>query len=297
MAMRDTPRERAFAKKSLPSAIALGPSEVVVGIDDSPAADDLAQYLRHLAGEYAGLRVIRVPVSSEWKFQLANVIWHCYKACRNDAVLAFDVDTVLRPCVAKGASLVGRDNVAVVSFTKRLLCRTVGDWIRYASYRDRVRHESYVFAGIYWVWRPYYFDSVDREGLSRIVNGIDAYMTYAIHREGRYSVTTLKEIGVDCMDYENEFYTWRQFSDGVYWGVKSMSRSRAGRLVFMAHMLRQALMWNKMWMWRGYRWSMRNLDSDACRSAREAASADDWAMYGGSRYFADMDWDRHGTGF
>ena len=33
VAFRDTPRERAFAEKSIPSAIALGPDELVVGID------------------------------------------------------------------------------------------------------------------------------------------------------------------------------------------------------------------------------------------------------------------------
>ena len=119
--------------------------------------------------------MVRVAGSAEWKFPLSNVIWHCYKSCECDTVLGFDVYTVLRPAVMKGRYIVGRNGVAVASFTKRLLCRTVGDYVQYASYRLRVMRSSYVFAGTYWVWLPYYFDAVDRKGLSRIANGIEMY--------------------------------------------------------------------------------------------------------------------------
>ena len=298
MPMRDTPREREFARQSVPSAIALRPSEMVVGIDDGPGADGLEEYLRSLAGGFEGLRVVRVAGSAEWKFPLSNVIWHCYKSCECDVVLAFDVDTVLRPAVMKGRDIVGRDGVAVASFTKRLLCRTVGDYVRYASYRLRVMRSSYVFAGTYWVWLPYYFDAVDRDGLSKIANGIDTYMVHAINRDGRYTIATLKDIGVKCLDYENEFYPWRQYSDGVYWGANQrIGRHRAGRMLRSGLVLYHAIAYNKRWMWKGYRWGRSHYDSEACRAAREAADVNEWGMQGGSRYFADMDWERMGTGY
>ena len=296
MPMRDTPREREFARQSVPSAIALGPSEMVVGIDDDPGADELEEYILSLGGGFEGLRVVRVPRSGEWQFSLSNVIWSCYKSCRYDAVLVFDVDTVLRPVVLKGRGLVGRDNVAVVSFTKRLLCRTAGDYVRYATYRAKVARSSYVFAGTYWVWLPYYFVAVDRGGLSRIANGIDAYMVHAINRDGRYSIATLKDIGVRCLDYENEFYPWRQYSDGVYWAA-NWATSVVHRVLGAARMMIHAAAYNKRWAWRGYRWGRSHYDSDACREARSVADVNEWAMRGGSRYFADMDWERHGTGY
>lgn len=294
--MRDTPRERKFAKKAIPSAIALNPSEMVVGIDDGPGAADLSEYIRSQAGGFTNLRIVSVPRSPEWRFTLANVIWHCYKACNNDRVLVFDIDTILRPAVLKGRELVGRDSVAVVSFTKRILCRTAGDHIRYMSYRWRVRRSSYVFAGIYWIWRPHYFDAVDRDGLSKIANGIDAYMVQAVKRDGRYSVLTLKDIGVTCMDYENEYYPWRQFSDGVYWGANE-PRSPIARAKFTAHMLHNMIALNERWKWRGFRWAARHRNSPACQAARRAADVNEWSMYGGSKFFKDMDWERQGTGF
>lgn len=296
MPMRDTPREREFARQSIPSAVALRPSEMVVGIDDDPGADGLEEYILSLGGGFKGLRVVRVPVSDEWKFPLSNVIWNCYKSCRCDAVLAFDVDTVLRQAVLKGRDLVGRDNVAVVSFTKHLLCRTAGDYVRYITYRAKVARSSYVFAGTYWVWLPHYFDAVDRGGLSKIANGIDTYMIHAINRDGRYSITTLKDIGVRCLDYENEFYPWRQYSDGVYIAA-NWPNSVVHRVLGSARMMVHATMYNKRWMWRGYRWGRNNYGSDACRAARRTVDVNEWAMQGGSRYFADMDWDRHGTGY
>lgn len=296
MPARDTPREREFARKSVPSALALGPSEIVVGIDEGPGADDFEEHIRSQAGGFAGLRVVRVPPSAEWKFSLANTIWHCYKECSHDAVLAFDVDTVLRPSVLKGLHMVGRDNVAVVSFTKRFFSPTVGDRLRYATYRWRVRRSSCVFAGTYWLWLPYYFAAVDKRGLSQIANGIDTYMVRALDLDGRYSVTTLKDIGVDCLDYENQFYPWRQFSDGVYWSTRPTGR-RGGRIFRAAYILWHAVSYNKPWTLKGYLWGIRNRDSAACRAARSAVDADEWSMQGGSRYFAHMSWSRKGTGF
>lgn len=296
MPMRDTPREREFAKLSIPSAVALKPTEMVVGIDDGPGAEGLEEYVLSLGGGFKGLRVVRVPRSDEWQFPLSNAIWNCYKSCRYDAALVFDVDTVLRQTVMKGRNLVGRDNTAVVSFTKRLLCRTAGDCVRYMTYRMRVMRDSYVFAGTYWVWLPYYFNAVDREGLSKIANGIDTYMIHAIDRDGRYSITTLKDIGVRCLDYENEFYPWRQYSDGVYWAANG-GNGIISRILGTARMAYIAATHNLRWGWRGYRWGKRNYNSDACRAARKAADIEEWTMEGGSRYFADMDWNRHGTGY
>lgn len=252
MPMRDTPREREFAKLSIPSAVALKPSEMVVGIDDGPRAGGLEEYVLSLGGGFKGLRVVRVPRSDEWQFPLSNAIWNCYKSCRYDAALVFDVDTVLRQTVMKGRGLVGRNNTAVVSFTKRLLCRTAGDYVRYMTYRMKVMRSSYVFAGTYWVWLPYYFNAVDREGLSKIANGIDAYMIYAINKDGRYSITTLKDIGVRCLDYENEFYPWRQYSDGVYWAANH-GTGIVGRVLDTARVVCHTASYNKRWGWRGYK--------------------------------------------
>lgn len=294
--MRDTPREREFARKSIPSAIALNPSELLVGIDDDHSATDLADYIRSIGGDFEGLRIVTVPRSTEWQFSLANVVWNCYKACNHDAVLGFDVDTILRPAVMKGRYLVGRESVAVVSFTKRLFCRTVGDYVRYATYRLAVRRSSYVFAGTYWVWRPYYFAAVDRNGFSKIANGVDGYMLYAINRDGRYVVLTLKDIGAKSLDYENEFYPWRQFADGVYWGANCRN-STVHRALGIANVIYKSATYNKWGTLRGYWWGLRNYNSSACQAARRAADVNEWGMQGGSRYFKDRDWSRRGTGY
>ena len=52
----DTPRGRAFASRSLPSAAALGPVEIIVGAD-APAAPDLAGFLAGVSAAGGGGRV------------------------------------------------------------------------------------------------------------------------------------------------------------------------------------------------------------------------------------------------
>ena len=177
VAFRDTPSEREFARKSIPSATRLKPNEIVIGMD-APIAESTLKYIDKIFEElsFRDYRILQVPCSTEWSFQLANVIWHCYKACKNDKILSFDIDSALRSDVLKGRDIIGKNGNAVVSFTKKLLIEGASDMIRYAFYRGRILISSYTFSGIYWIWRPYYFEDVSLDEFQKIQNGIDTYM-------------------------------------------------------------------------------------------------------------------------
>lgn len=317
MPFRDTPRERQFAKKSIPSAIALEPNEIVVGVD-APAEESFLNLIRQLCGKsFTGLQIIEVPRSDQWNFQLANIIWHCYKSCQHDRILAFDVDTVLLPTVMRGYDLVGRDGNAVVSFTKKLFIRTLSDLIRYMFYRLRTR-TSCVFAGTYWLYRPYYFEDIDLAGMQSITNGIDTYMTERMVEIGRHNVVTQKDIGSASMDYQSGDYPWRQFQDAVWYRVnyqkfrerklKTQSRdisvvknivSRILDLNPWLFIMIKAVTNQHPWAIRGWVWAGRHPDHKAVVAARNATWAE-WNL-SGSKYIKDIrDWEeegRTGTGF
>lgn len=320
MPFRDTPREREFAKKSIPSAIRLNPDEFVVGVD-APADDSLTDMIREIcdAESFGRLRIIPVERSPEWKFQLANTIWHCYKACRNDAILAFDVDSTLRPAVLAGRDMVGTDDIAVVSFTKKLLISSMVDLLRYTFYRWRVRTSGYVFAGIYWIHRPYYILNVPLDGLQNIRNGIDTYMTECIMKEGRHRIVTLKDIGVDCMDRQNGDYPWRQFQDGIWyyanrnefremWLEKMRLTGASDTAGFLRgvigrnprlFILTKAAAYQHWWALRGWLWASRNRSHTAVQKAHGVTLAE-WNLEGSTYVDNIYDWERHGrlgTGF
>lgn len=320
MPFRDTPRERKFAERSIPSAVSLNPDEFLIGVD-GPADKSFLDFIHALCAQYnfQNYRILEVLRSDQWKLQLANIVWHCYKSCKYDRILVFDVDSTLRPTVLKGLELVGYNNTAVVSFTKKLLISTFGDFIRHVSYRLRVRMTSFVFSGIYWIYKPYYYEDVDLDGMMSISNGIDTYMVHRIFELNCHVILTLKSIGVNCMDYQNEDYPWRQFQDGIwYYANKGQSRDPAQ---YDTHTktsnLRSAVInmaWHKCpmlmilaksainahpWAFRGWLWARKNPEHKAVVQAR-ASTQYTWGLNGSEHVRHLRNWDKHGrlgTGF
>lgn len=298
---RDTPRERAFAEKSLPSAMALGPDEIVVGVDMTND-DAAARFVEEVCKRHkfdGTLTVTRVARSNAWRFHLANVIWHSYKASRNDTILAFDIDAVLRASAMHGLGLVGRNGNAVVSMTKRILTRNISEYIRLASLRFRARTGANAFAGLYWIHRPYYFANVRREGLASIANGIDDYMVTTIRANGTHKVVTLADIGEDSLDLQNPDYPWRQFGDGIWHGANGSPRRSGMRraLRTAAVVAAKAAAYQRPHFARGWWWAMLHPDADASRVARRSTFVE-WLTEHEPAHVKNLgDWNRKGTGF
>ena len=307
MCFRDTPKERKFALRSIPSAIRLGPEELVIGIDE-PVRDDFPGYIAGICKKngFDGLRLIRVPHTPEWNFQMAHTIWECYHACRYDRILTFDVDSELRKDVMLGYDIIGTDGAAVVSFTKKFLIRTPGDYIRHVISRARVKSTDYVFSGIYWVYKPYYFANVKKDRMQKINNGIDTYMNNCIMKRKTHRIVTRKEIGVSCMDYQNEDYPWHQFACGI-WMYANMNTLKMGtmklksggtgplmravinavnRFPFLS-LLIYAMIYQYPVAISGWRWAAKHRGSEAVAAAA-GMSYDDWVMYEYARHIKEL---------
>ena len=302
VAFRDSPRERVFAEKSIPSAIALGPDELIVGID-SGGGDGLADFVSQLCERhgFAGrLSFVRVARSAEWRFHLANVIWHCYKASRNDAVLSFDIDSVLRRHALSGARVVGKDGVAAALVSKRVRTSTLSEYVRFVmlSLRARTGTSAAASSGSYWLHLPWYFANVTMDGLAGISNGIDDYMLNRIVDNGTHRIARIPGTGVVSLDIENPDYPWRQFADGIWHGANGSLRRAGPRAALRqaALAMAKATAYQRPHVARGWLWAVRHQDSEACRVARKIGFLD-WVLEHGSKYVRDRKWDRKGTGF
>lgn len=287
VAFRDTPQERKFAERSLPAAVSLKPDDLVVGVD-APVSDSLVSHIRSLCKPYDAVRIVAVPKSDVWGFQQAHVHWHCYRECRHDRILLFDIDLILRDIVLDGLDMIGVDNTACVSYTKRALTKTISDYKRYACQRAMVLSFADRFSGLHWVYRPYYFEDVDRAELGRIRNGVDTYLYRCIRRAGR-RVVTQKSIGADCLDYANRDHPWRQFHDGIWYGSNHTLR-------FLLRVVAVAAMYSHPWLVRGYWWARRNSESDAFRAAR-SMTYDEWGTVGAAYVQEIREWGETGTGY
>lgn len=216
--VRDTDQEYKFLKKSLPSALAIKPDELIIGAD-APLSPRLAHRIAELCkvkDPKTEVRILPVDKDATWNFQLANVMWNCYTFAKYDYILSFDVDSILRPIVLMGLEQIAKDGTAVVSFTKRLRIKTPGELLRHIFYRLRVMQTDYVFSGVYWIYRPYYFENVPLEKYKTIYNGVDTIMCNEILDKKKHRIVTNKETGVDCLDIQNEDLPWRQYQTGIW---------------------------------------------------------------------------------
>jgi hypothetical protein len=330
LAVRDTDEEYGFLLKSLPSAFRLRPTEIIVGVDsiDGKVSERIVSRVKELQQKhgYENLKILAVEKSSDWSFQLAKIMWYAYSTAQHDKILSFDVDSILTQHVMKGLDQIGKDKVAILSFTKRLRISNAAELIRYIFYRLRVRTSDYVFSGIYWIWRPYFFDIVEEDRYRQIRNGIDTFLTEECIKQGKYKIMTRKEIGIKALTPQNGDLPWRQYQVGVWlaahkndWTITREQR-RLERWNTSDHQRPQTLaskvVHYKLWdldkhlsffVWlkafayqhpyllKGYRWANAHPDHEILKKA-QSLNQEEWE-YLGSELFSHMDWNKKGTGF
>ena len=301
---RDTPAGRAFAKRSLPSAAALGPDEIVVGVD-APAAPGLEEFLAGAAAAEGGgarrvpLRAVPVERSGEWRMHAAHVVHECLSRCRTDAVLLYNIDTVLRPGALGGLSAVGRDGVSLVSYALRMRTDGPGARLRYLAYRARSRVRGTANSGMFWLHLPDYRARIDPAGYAAISNGFDTYIFEAMAAGPGTRAVTVRTLGADAMDRENGDLEWRQFGYGL-WLYARRSRAGGGRASALrgaAAILKHAAVNCHPYSLKGWNWARSHPESEPVRIAAKSDYIE-WTTYhepGQVRSLAD--WPQRGTGF
>lgn len=333
VAVRDTDEEYDFLLKSLPSAFKLEPTEIIVGIDriNGQVSERVVSRVKELQQkyDYENLRILDIEKTSDWRFQLAKIMWNAYSVAQYNKILSFDVDSILTSNVLKGLNQIGKDDVAVLSFTKRLKVSNISELIRYIFYRIRVKTSDYVFSGIYWIWRPYFFDIVDQSKYRQIRNGIDTFLTEECIKQGKYKIITRKEIGVKALTPQNEDLPWRQYQVGVWLAAHELNwttirkqrrlerwkttgqppkerlRTFASKVIHYKlwdldkHLTffiwLKAVIYQHPYLLKGYRWANANPDHEIVNKAR---TLNQWEWeYLGSELFSHMDWGKKGTGF
>lgn len=329
--IKGTDVEKKLFKKSILSAINLNPDELILGVD-YPFNLELKKQILELVEQtgYNKLRFIEVEKSSDWNFQLAHVIWECYKKTSYDYIFSFDIDSTVRKIVLSGLKWIGEDHVAVVSFTKRMPINSITKLIRHIFVRIRVWQSDFVFSGCYWVYRPYYFDSIKKNMLQKIHNGVDGILVEETLSQRKYKLITKKEKGVRCYTIGNEDMDWRQFQDGIWYfgNWRTLMKQRKKRYFernkgliqkrntsFFAKIqlnlnkrkfeiietnpiifiLIKAFAYQHWNMLRGFLWAKSNSNSDCVKKAK-TVDKEAWGLFG-SKYLPKLKWKNGGTGF
>lgn len=283
--------------KSVGSLLRLdpAPSELLFGLDEGspPAlADRLSAICDSLS--YRGSRIISVPRSKRFAFQLGHVVWRCILAAAHDRILVSNADTsVLQPTM-RGLREVGPGGAAFASLTERWPVDTPARLVRYATYRRRIAMAPEApYTGQFWSYRPAVLDVLGEDDIAGTRDGIDDLVYHAVRRSGRHSVLTHKEAGSYVHGDTHFAIPWVQFKAGLYRGARAQARladlrrgdaAEAGgyrRFMALPRPLRVPAAraayaaisaWDALssWtphQWAGYRWAMSNPGHAAVKAA------------------------------
>ena len=298
----DTPRGRAFAARSLPSAASLGPDEIIVGVDAS-AAPDLAGFLAGAIASAPGtkppvLRAVEVERSPEWRLHPARVVHRCLEECRTDTALLYNIDTILRRDALGGLSMVGTGGASLVSFSLRLYTDGPGSHLRYLTYRLRALVRGASNSGMFRLHIPDYHARIDAAGYARVANGFDTYIFESLAAGPGTAAVAVRTVGVEAMDCETGDLEWRQFGYGLWlYARRRVGGGPLSRLAGALGILKHAALNSHPYSLKGYNWARANPGSEQVRIAGGLGYAE-WSTYHGPRQVRDlMDWPRRGTGF
>ncbi len=253
-------------RRTFPYMLNLGADEILICLDDPPDReldDCIRNTQRKLETHSSGggrattdVKVLCVERDPAWGFHQAHVRRAGYEEAKHDTLFTLDVDVVVRPSVLKGLEYIGKNNIALVSFNKLLNLKGPIRFFRSVEHQVRSRIlGSKGFTGLYWLYRPWYYELMPEKIVRAIGNGEDTLLLYQLSRQQKYDRVHFPEIGAYCLTANNEDLVWRQFERGVWlaiWG-------RKGRLLTNTqHIALRAFMSGHPHLLRGYLWAKRN---------------------------------------
>lgn len=252
--------ENHLIPRTLPSYYEVNPDEVVLCFDKPAPKDTLkvAKKVIEACNAEEITKIIEVERSHEWAFHQANVRRTGFREATYDRILTTDIDLIINSNVLKAVNMVGKENIGLVScgkfrYPNNLVCfwRAMGyNVLRKSSvFLKKVQTgglKMSAFTGLYAMYRPYWLDSEDEEGIKRFVNpkqvfrgetipeggvlwhaGEDTYLRDCMVKQHR--AITLTDVGAICLTDALEDVPWVQFEIGRYNATRA--RSMLGAIV------------------------------------------------------------------
>jgi hypothetical protein len=211
-------KEVDLISRTLPSVLALGPTELIIVVDDpvpEGVEDAIWETLAMCGIPFTGklfrgealsqetqmpiVKLIRVPRGGEWKYQMAKVRRMGFLEAKNDRIFTGDIDCVVNKNCLKAIDLVGKDNVAMASVTKFHLPKKLIDIYRLIGYgiikvyihRIAKKFGASSFSGQYALYKPYWLDTPEELEDAKKMFSVKQKM-----REGKYEYG---DIGLSAM--------------------------------------------------------------------------------------------------
>jgi len=219
---------------TLPSYYAVNPSEVII-CTDKPTPRKVRRVVQKVAVACDALditRIVEVERDPEYKYHQAWVRRTGFRKAKYDRILTVDADLVINKKVLKAVELVGKDNIGLVSCSKKYPYKGIQKIWRMITQKIVNLVYPIRFTGLYAIWRPYWLDSED-EGIKRlrspkkimdgsfeeVVFGEDVYLHNCLIK--KHKGVYLRDVGAVCLTADAKDKPYVQFQSGRYFASRN----------------------------------------------------------------------------
>ena len=265
-----TTKEIDFAKKTIPKMIELEPSEIIFGIDDVldlKTIDKIDTICK--SKNYSSYRYIKVKFDANWKFQLAHVLWSCINKSSNDIICTINVDESVKPEILKGANYVGKKNIGVYS------AQGVPYMGKYSDVFKRIVHQINLwlepkpfkrFTGVYWIYRPYFMNFMDKSYYMSIQNGSDTAI-FEKAESSKYDVIYSRKYSHTLLDIDHDILPQIQFLIGM-WNFVNHTYDKRSKIIGHKRWAKLAsIKTSTPYKYKGYIYAMKHPENTIVQKA------------------------------
>ncbi|RLI43814.1 hypothetical protein DRO64_05075 [Candidatus Bathyarchaeota archaeon] len=207
--------EERYLPYSLPSIFKLDPSEVILIFDrctdrSMEIAEKISQRFNFVE------RTIFVEMndpSPEWNFRVAFLRRYGFKMAKNDVILNTDADCILDTKIRKYLPLIGRDNIALISFGRRTYPPTIQDTITTIA---SLLLPKIGFTGVYAFSKRAWLETENEASVKKIIRAEDTHLHLSISK--KYKTLFIRTKTIHLRPEESSL---RHYIKGItYWTVK-----------------------------------------------------------------------------
>ena len=219
---------------TLPSYYAVNPSEVII-CTDKPTPRKVRRVVQKVAVACDALditRIVEVERDPEYRYHQAWVRRTGFRKAKYDRILTVDADLVINKKVLKAVELVGKDNIGLVSCSKKYPYKGIQKIWRMITQKIVNLVYPIRFTGLYAIWRPYWLDSEDK-GIKRlrsqkkitdgsfeeVVFGEDVYLHNCLIK--KHKGVYLRDVGAVCLTADAQDKPYVQFQIGRYFASRN----------------------------------------------------------------------------
>jgi glycosyltransferase involved in cell wall biosynthesis len=220
--------------KSLPSFYNINPSEVILCFDDPIPSKETYELCKKISQQYkqTPTEFVLVKKNPEYKYHQAWVRRTGFRKAKFDRILTVDADLIINKKVLKTVELVGKDNIGLVSCSKRYPYKGIQKIWRMTTQKIVNIVYPIRFTGLYAIWRPYWLDSED-EGIKNLKSqkkttnnsfeevtiGEDVYLHDCLIK--KHKAVYLRDVGATCLTPDAQDRPYAQFQSGRYFASRN----------------------------------------------------------------------------